>query len=347
MVKRKGFSCTYDSQKPSSKRTVAAFKCMQQSISDEKNLSFVRKKFRTNHKTEKISSVPVFLSSSEHSIARDMLVSKNVCFSNKPKLKIVDSTDGAVHWINKDEQTFSLFLLPRKEVINSIGKKSGALIRALNHLQETGKSVKRGKNKTGASSDGAKYAIFGQKVNRAGHGFFTDKLHDTYPESANILKKFATRMEHMCSQFLPSSLLRGIHQAHNLIKWDTISKKASFIASLASTKNHCAPAHIDNDFFLSVFQVNVHKNRDEKLDINDSIVHYFCFPEFGLAVALRDGDVLFFNPTTCHCLSEKTEIFKNVDVHVSTFYLKTAHVGLNNNSIPLSQEQNMYYSMSF
>ena len=38
--------------------------------------------------------------------------------SDYPTLKIFDSVDGGVHWINKEESVFSFILIPRKEAIN-------------------------------------------------------------------------------------------------------------------------------------------------------------------------------------------------------------------------------------
>ena len=96
-------------------------------------------------------------------------------------------------------------------------------------------------------------------------------------------------------------------------------------------------------FFLSTHQINFDK---PCCKINyDTIVQYFCFPEYGLAMAMRVEDILFFNANAYHCLSIKTNMFKDIDVHVSTFYLKTAHVGMNDNSILLTENQTIFYSM--
>ncbi len=64
---------------------------------------------------------------------------------------------------------------------------------------------------------------------------------------------------------------------------------------------------------------------------------YFCFPTLGIAVALRPGDFFLFNPTIPHCLSSRCRNDDNV-ISVSS-YLKTAVVGLNDNSLPLSDDQ--------
>ena len=111
---------------------------------------------------------------------------------------------------------------------------------------------------------------------------------------------------------------------------------------MASSVNYCAPAHVDDDFLFSIHQVNV----DGLLDAHE-VVQCMCFPTYGYAVALRPGDVLLFNPHVPHCLSEKTTAYKDKDVHVTTFYIKTAHVGKHDNTIALSTKESCYYNMKF
>eukprot|EP00978_Attheya_sp_CCMP212_P024417 scaffold76613_cov30-Attheya_sp.AAC.2 len=57
-------------------------------------------------------------------------------------------------------------------------------------------------------------------------------------------------------------------------------------------------------------------------------------------------------PTTGKCkfvsaMASSTDMYSSDNVHVSTFYVKTAHVGKHNNSIPLSDEESIYYNMDF
>ena len=85
--------------------------------------------------------------------------------------------------------------------------------------------------------------------------------------------------------------------------------------------------------------VTVHKN-GHGYNMSDSIVAYFCFPRLGIAVALRPGDILIFNPREYHSISSRCN---NVEeIYVATVYLKTAVVGLNDNSLPLTPEQEEY-----
>ena len=86
-------------------------------------------------------------------------------------------------------------------------------------------------------------------------------------------------------------------------------------------------SHIDKDFTMSIIQVHLD---DITYDNNDRILCYFAFPRVGIAVALRPGDFLTFNPQEPHCLSLRCH--KSDVVYSISSYLKTQVVGLNDNS---------------
>lgn len=75
--------------------------------------------------------------------------------------------------------------------------------------------------------------------------------------------------------------------------------------------------------------------------LDASIVHYMCFPEYGVALAIRPGDVLLFNPQHYHCLSEKEVEYagQSDDVYATSFYLKTSVICKNDNSVLLNEEE--------
>jgi hypothetical protein len=66
-------------------------------------------------------------------------------------------------------------------------------------------------------------------------------------------------------------------------------------------------------------------------------VVFFCFPTIGVAVPLRPGDYLLFNAKIPHCVSSRCK-FED-EIVVTSMYLKTAIVGMNNNDLPLTNEQ--------
>jgi ectoine hydroxylase-related dioxygenase (phytanoyl-CoA dioxygenase family) len=64
------------------------------------------------------------------------------------------------------------------------------------------------------------------------------------------------------------------------------------------------------------------------------IAVYFCFPNKGVKIGLRPGDVLFFNPLHYHCVSQRTSHYSEDEIFVTSFYMKSAQLGRNDNSIP-------------
>jgi hypothetical protein len=58
-----------------------------------------------------------------------------------------------------------------------------------------------------------------------------------------------------------------------------------------------------------------------------NVCNYLAFPEQGIAVALRPGDMLNFNPRYCHCLSSRSSTYQCKDVFWLSLYQKTAIIG--------------------
>ena len=74
----------------------------------------------------------------------------------------------------------------------------------------------------------------------------------------------------------------------------------------------------------------------------DTIVSYFSFPSLGIAVAMRPGDLIIFDPTLPHCISSRCN---NDDrIYCISLYLKTRVVGLNNNKLDLTPSQHLLSS---
>jgi hypothetical protein len=81
---------------------------------------------------------------------------------------------------------------------------------------------------------------------------------------------------------------------------------------------------------MSIVQAHI-DNHDYQ--VNDRILCYFAFPRIGMAVALRPGDFLLFNPQELHsisfCCKSGDKIF------CISSYLKMGVVGINVNSNPI------------
>ena len=290
-------------------------------------------------KKKKIDSLPLIETAEKLSICTSELKDQYLMFRD-PKngdrqLMIYDSLEGGIHYLNKECGSFSCILLPREHTLKQSGQKQKHLCTVLNHLHLLSKNkVKRTVDKNNQSP----YSVYGYNVLRGNVGMGKRDFHNL--EHHNTLCKFIRRMEHHFGQYVDSCALAGMVKAKSIVNWKGLNNNNLCSAALATSKNYCSPAHTDKDFFASIHQVNINRDYEK----NDPICQHFCFPQFGFAVGLRPGDVLLFNPLIYHCLSMRSEKYKEIDVHVTTAYLKTAHVGLNNNSIPLSEEQELYYA---
>jgi hypothetical protein len=355
-----GFSHVYKAKTSSSNRTVATLN----RLNHKKKLSEQRKRkdARSLKKRKKITELPVIKSAVNSCIAREVLAEFPHFFSldltnsagqgrlvkSLEAMQLFEGTDGAVHWMDKERELFSSLLIPRKRVLQVIGKSgknTKKAIKALDCLQQTEKSCHRSELKSGVMTTDSKYVIYGSKVRRGSTGFSRDKLRTSFPFQAKHLDELSRRCACVASEFLSSHLLRGMSDVTKAGCWESLSPSVDFVAALASAKNYMAPAHVDEDFLFSIHQLNV--NMDKVYDVDNSVVQYFCFPEFGYAIGLRPGDMMIFNPQVYHCLSEKQLSYCSLDVHVTTFYVKTAHVGKNDNSLPLTDEEEMYHKMKF
>ena len=118
--------------------------------------------------------------------------------------------------------------------------------------------------------------------------------------------------------------------------------RSKFVAAMASLVDYSAPAHVDDDYLFSIHQLNM-----DGCIANNEIVQCFCFPTYGFAIGLRPGDIILFNPHVYHCLSDKSAPYAETHVHATTLYVKTAHVGKNDNSRPLTETENCFYEMTF
>ena len=58
---------------------------------------------------------------------------------------------------------------------------------------------------------------------------------------------------------------------------------------------YCSRVHTDNDFFLATLSV-YDKNAGP-----EEILYYFCFTTYEIAVPMRSGDIIVFNPLVPHC----------------------------------------------
>jgi hypothetical protein len=125
-------------------------------------------------------------------------------------------------------------------------------------------------------------------------------------------------------------------------------KSTSIFAAIANAQDYFSQAHCDDDFFYSLLTINVPTLVPKSKSVyamDAHVAHHFVFPEFGVAVAMRPGDLLLFNAQCYHCLSHKEDAYDGQPVHSTSFYLKTNIIGKNDNSLPLTIQEEENYAL--
>ena len=286
----------------------------------------------------------------------DFLVDNNDYLShvkNKFKIKtfikdmVVDTKLGCKLMESQNVPVF--ILVPRIQIVTNWGS-AHLDVNSLGSLLNTfNKNTQRGQKCFGLSTQ---YATLGAHCKRYGKGFSFTNIDKQYlDEYTYIRKKMLQRVLSLAKQFLPTGMLSQLQVIKATVK-DTVSLNDddafnSVWASLATSFNYTSPAHVDKDAFVSCLLCSYVpkklRNREKYYySMDEEIACHFMFPEYGIAIALRPGDVLFFNPLHYHCLSERNILYADEKVFVTSFYLKAAQIGLNDNDIGLSESDTKF-----
>ena len=199
-------------------------------------------------------------------------------------------------------------------------------------------SLSRGKKNHVFTEGDNKYCCVGTRPGRAERGIHSGLYRVTqgFPcKEWDNIHKVLKRAEHAFDTIMNTEIIRHISCARSRVRFDTMSpspcspnqKSARYYNGLGFGLNVFLRSHIDRDFTMSIVQAHI-DNHDYQL--NDRIVCYFAFPRIGIAVALRPGDFLLFNPQEPHSISSRCKA--EDEIFCASSYLKTAIVGLNDNS---------------
>jgi hypothetical protein len=206
----------------------------------------------------------------------------------------------------------------------------------------------RGNKRQGYST---KYATFGTHCNIFGGGLTNKVAKKTEARYEKQLKCMMNRGAELAKKYFPLGLL-STHEKNKKMCEDNNfyvdipknhSQYSTIWSSVATTFNYVAAAHTDEDAFLSALLVSyvpndTLTNKNIKYDYDMKIANYFCFPVSGVAVALRPGDVLFFNPLHYHCASQRTQSYQYDKIFLTALYVKNKQITRNDNNIPLTDE---------
>jgi len=243
------------------------------------------------------------------------------------------------------DQPSPFIRLPRIDALNILGFGHGRgqnkIIDAMDDISQVQKrSLVRSKRKL-IYSEG-KYCAIGSQVCRASpgirdHTYHKDKVSDKVWDA---LWDHMIKIEAAFSAFSDSSTIREINEVRRHLNVKTmasadLSKRSRIYGGIAFGVNVHLDCHTDEDYAMSIVTVHVRKQAYNIL--SDKVVSYFCFPRLGVAVALRPGDVLIFNPSEPHAVSSRCR--PSEKVYCVSFYLKTAVVGGNDNCVHLTDTQ--------
>ena len=216
---------------------------------------------------------------------------------------------------------------------------SDLLVKALQSAINTKHGTYRGNSK---AIYGSKDVVFmGVKASMNSKGCVAQSYHQKSmpPQEWDVIFNYVKNLERVFRGYIPPNVELEHRQAKNLVPFPTMansngSEYTNIFPSVAIGCNAFLPCHIDDDFTMSICVV--HKLSCQYQHWYFPLV-YFCFPRLGVAVALRPGEVLIFNPREPHAISSRT--IPNTQVYTMVAYLKTSIVGGNDNSVDLTKEQ--------
>jgi hypothetical protein len=268
---------------------------------------------------------------------------------NINNLEIIDEVDGCYY--EGDNGVPAFILIPRQRSLNNAHRNTFTEENALRHLMNSLTNKNRGLARKAICD---KYITIGYHALRNKPGIEPTKLQGLQCQNEyNTLLNMVSRAEHVAGSVLPKEVKTAFEVTKEICSipglkkigtGNATKKETSLWPSVAVSYDYVSNAHDDKDFFLSMLNiVTTEGNKNGKYTMHMPIAQYFVFPEIGLAVALRPGDQLLFNPLFYHCISTKEFTNYEQHVYVASYYLKTAIVGWNNNSIPVDEQlENQY-----
>jgi hypothetical protein len=260
---------------------------------------------------------------------------------NEKEYTVVDSSSGA--HLYDENNLFPIFILiKRDDVTNERSRNASNDVENLSKLLEKHSVDTRGEKRKGICK---KYCTFGHHAQRKG-GVDIKKVSENLASEEDHLKQMCTHMTHKARYYLPFRLPTLFDEARKLCGSDFLynehSSNNDMFNSMAVSLNYNSPAHVDVDACIAGLMV-IHSDYKTKVknDIytnNQEIAVYFLFPSLGVAVALRPGDHLLFNPIYPHHVSQRTPKYKEKDVYLASFYVKNKVMTGNDNSIEIRPE---------
>ena len=157
--------------------------------------------------------------------------------------------------------------------------------------------IGRGNQRTGLCSA---YKIYGHRKDPRGtkvsaYAFLGNADEEDKKEALKVTENLCGNMETASSRIenaLPESEIYKVVKKFTKMPSVVEGKLA---AALNIGENYMSKCHVDNDFYYTTLSClsPPSKNKNE-------IIYYYVCPEYKIAVPMRTGDVLLFNPHQTH-----------------------------------------------
>jgi hypothetical protein len=136
---------------------------------------------------------------------------------------------------------------------------------------------------------------------------------------------------------MSTTVVRGVSLGKQMFPFPTFpgverDQKTCIYHSIATESNVFLNSHKDVGSFYGVV-TNLEADKSKLFSLDNAVTSYFTFPTLGFAVALRPGDVLYFNPTIYHSVLSRCDPQKNI--WCTSLYTKNTVVGGNDSSVTL------------
>jgi hypothetical protein len=145
------------------------------------------------------------------------------------------------------------------------------------------------------------YVCYGYRKDPDGKGVAEYAFHDCTEEEAKLMnesvKSLVSHIEKKASGILDCLADTKLYDFMTCCVNVPMFTNQRLCTQFSIGKDYWSAMHVDDDYFfttLSCFS-------SDPVTHKDAILYHFVFPEYGLAIPMRHGDILIFDPTVMHC----------------------------------------------
>lgn len=313
---------------------------------DSQKQDFLRKANELSVSQEHIKCSPPIFYCGDDSGKIDGIPNDAIVRNVSSDLLVIDTVHGFKFPFSPSQQN-DIILMRRTEALEYENSGDHArLLDSFKVLSKTtqNKGVVRGKKRIVAFQEGSnrKYLTPGICPLRAATGTSVRALFDLDVNQHDALFRYVRKCEKLALKSMSLQTTRGFNVAKQFFPFRTFPGRGNHdsschaFSSIATALNVCLNSHTDDDSFYGVV-TNLDADPLKSPQLDDDVTLYFTFPTLGLAIALRPGDILIFNPAVYHSVSSRCNPNKNI--WCTSLYTKNAVVGGNDNSQAIETKQ--------